>query len=450
MSKVSRCCLFFGLMLVAPSGRANNALRWHAQQNQVDADFQTSDLSTLLQQIARVTGWEIHVEPGVSNSIAVKFKNLPENEAMRRLLGNLNFAKDRTNGVTRLFVYSTAQGAATRLIKEQRDYRLANEGLVMLKHGADTNAFNKLAKKLGATVVGHDDRLGLYRLQFTDGASATTRSAIAPLKFHGRRRGKQFPGGPARSGANGANSHARRSSGPLFNLNPQPVVNGPIVGLVDTDLNVPSQYQKYMLPPIDEIGQTGVSSDAPSHGTVMLETMLGAMSSSPSMIQPVIVYGNTDSTTMYELTEGLVKAIDAGANPINVSSGGTGNSVIMGSLIQQATQQGIQIVAAAGNSGGTGNTYPAAYPGVLAVTASASNGSIGFVCGRMAISSSHGPGHRYGSVERFNMDGARHFPGHSRRHRDDSCFGKRPALKSATSCRPSDENNAAPLPVTQY
>jgi hypothetical protein len=165
-------------------------------------------------------------------------------------------------------------------------------------------------------------------------------------------------------------------TGSLFNLNPQPVANGPIVGLVDTDLNVPSQYQKYMLPAIDEVGQTGVSPDAPSHGTMMLETMLGAMAGSPSMVQPVIVYGNTDSTTMYELTEGLVKAIDAGANPINVSSGGTGNSLIMGSLIQQATQQGIQIVAAAGNTAGTTDTYPAAYPGVLAVTAAAQNGQL--------------------------------------------------------------------------
>jgi len=377
MSKVSRWLpLFFGLLLVAPGARADNALRWHAQQNQVDADFQTSDLSTLLQQIARVTGWEIHVEPGVSNSIAVKFKNLPENEALRRLLGNLNFAKDRTNGVTRLFVYSTAQGAATRLIKEKRDYRMANEGLVMLKHGADTNAFNKLAKKLGATVVGHDDRLGLYRLQFPDGASATTglQSLLSSSMVAAAE--NNFLVDPPAPVQMAQVPTPAAPSGPLFNLNPQPVVNGPIVGLVDTDLNVPSQYQKYMLPPIDEIGQTGVSSDAPSHGTVMLETMLGAMSSSPSMIQPVIVYGNTDSTTMYELTEGLVKAIDAGANPINVSSGGTGNSVIMGSLIQQATQQGIQIVAAAGNSGGTGDTYPAAYPGVLAVTASASNGQL--------------------------------------------------------------------------
>ncbi len=363
-------------MLAGVGVRADNSLRWHSKQNQVDADFQSSDLSALLKQIARVTGWEIHVEPGVSNSIAVKFKDLPENEALRRLLGNLNFAKERTNGVTRLFVYSTAQGAATRLIKEKRDYRIANEGLLLLKHGADTNAFNKLAKKLGATVVGHDDRLGLYRLQFPDAAAAA--SGLQSLASSGMVAAAEnnFLVDPPAPVQMAQVPTPAAPTGSLFNLNPQPAANGPIVGLVDTDLNVPTQYQKYMLPPIDEVGQTGVSSDSPSHGTVMLETMLGAMSGSPSMVQPVIVYGNTDSTTMYELTEGLVKAIDAGANPINVSSGGTGNSLIMGSLIQQATQQGIQIVAAAGNTAGTADTYPAAYPGVLAVTAAAPNGQL--------------------------------------------------------------------------
>jgi hypothetical protein len=49
---------------------------------------------------------------------------------------------------------------------------------------------------------------------------------------------------------------------------------------------------------------------------------------------------------------------------------------LLGSLIQEATSKGIQIVAAAGNTPGTEDTYPAAYPGVLAVTASDPNGQL--------------------------------------------------------------------------
>jgi len=362
------------LFLAAASARANNSLNWRAKQDQVDADIQRSDLITLLKNIARATGWKVYVEPGASNSISVKFKDLSENDALRRLLGNLNYAKDQTNGVSRLFVYRTAPGAATQLVKEEkRDYRIANEDLVKLKRGADTNTIDQLAKKLGAKIVGRDDRIGLYRLQFGDAAGADAAlQSLASDPSVAAAEGNYVVDPPAPVQM----AQTQTPSGSLFNLNPQPVTSGPIVGLVDTAVDAPDQFQKYMLKPIDVVGQTSAPSDQPSHATSMLETMLGAMSANPSMIQPVIVYGNGESTTTMDLMEGILAAINAGANPINVSSGGTGNSQLLGSLIQEATSKGIQIVAAAGNTPGTEDTYPAAYPGVLAVTASDPNGQL--------------------------------------------------------------------------
>jgi serine protease len=85
---------------------------------------------------------------------------------------------------------------------------------------------------------------------------------------------------------------------------------------------------------------------------------------------PVDVYGSGESTTTYEVMEGVLAAINAGANPINLSLGGTGESTMLGSLIQEGVQKGIVFVAAAGNTPGEGDVYPASYPGVLSVTAS--------------------------------------------------------------------------------
>jgi hypothetical protein len=108
----------------------------------------------------------------------------------------------------------------------------------------------------------------------------------------------------------------------------------------------------------------------------MLETMLGSMAADPSMVQPVIVYSGNQSTTTYDLMNGVIQAINLGDNPISISSGGTGNSVVFGDLIAEAQQKGIQFVAATGNSGGNEDDYPAAYPGVLSVTASGPNGQL--------------------------------------------------------------------------
>jgi len=347
---------------------ATDTLNWRTKQNQVDADIQMWDLSTLLKKIARQTGWKVYVEQDASTQISVKFKDLSPEEALRRLLGKLNYSKDQTNGVCRLFVYRTLAKAATQAVApEKKDYRIANEDLVKLKRGA-TNSIDELAKKVGAKVIGRDDRIGLYRLQFDDAASAT--AGLQGLTSD-----------PSVAAADGNYSVDRptpaqmtqvpnAAAGPAFNINPQPVANGPIVGLVDTAVDPPSQFSPYMLTPINITGQQDTPGSDPSHGTSMLETLLEAMPNDPSKILPVDVYGSGESTTTYEVMEGVLAAINGGANPINLSLGGTGESTMLGDLIQEGVQKGIVFVAAAGNTPGEGQVYPASYPGVISVTAS--------------------------------------------------------------------------------
>ncbi len=159
--------------------------------------------------------------------------------------------------------------------------------------------------------------------------------------------------------------------GAPFSLNPTPDTSGPILGLVDTAVDPPAQFKPYMLSPLNVTGETDAPSSAdPSHGTMMLETMLNAMGGNPSQILPVDVYGSGDTTSTFEVIQGVVAAINAGANPISMSLGGTGDSQLLGSLIQEGIQKGIVFVAAAGNSPGEGAVYPAGYPGVIGVTAS--------------------------------------------------------------------------------
>jgi hypothetical protein len=374
-------CFFLALLCLAlplaaaagPSAADADSLSWRVKQKQVDAGFKDWPLSKLLKKISAATGWKVYVEPGTTQQVSVKFKNLPEDEALRRLLGKLNYFRDETNGVPRLFVFQTVSAAATlRVRAEKKDYRIPNELLVKLKR-APTNYIDRLAGQLGAKVIGRDDRIGFYRLQFADGVAAdgalqslSSNPDVAaadsnylvdpPTPF------QLTQAGPA-------------PSGPFFNLNP-PDVNGPVVGLIDTSVDPPDQFQKYMLKPVSVVGAPDAPADQPSHGTAMLETMLGSMAADPSMIQPVIVYSGSQSTTTYDLMNGIIQAINLGDNPISISSGGTGDSAVFGDLIAEARQKGIQFVAATGNSGGDQNDYPAAYPGVISVTASAPNGQL--------------------------------------------------------------------------
>jgi len=377
MRKVSRFLL--ALVCLTLSGRAalaseTNGLAWHIKQNQVDAQIQNWSLPRLLKKISSVTGWKVYVEPGTAGDISVKFKNLPEDEALRRLLGHLNYFRDKTNGVSRLFVFRTVSTAATQMVQAdpKKDYRIPNELVVKLKRNS-TNSIDQLAKQLGAKIISRDDKLGLYRLQFADGSTADT--ALQSLASDPSVAAADANYSVDRPTPVQLASVGPAASAPAFNLNP-PNVNGPIVGLVDTSVDPPDEFQKYMLKPISVVGTSEEPTDQPTHGTGMLETVLGSMASNPSMVLPVDVYGSGESTTTYDVMEGIVAAVNAGANPINLSLGGTGDSSMMESLIEEAAQKGVQFVAASGNTPGTEVTFPAAYPGVLAVTASGANGQL--------------------------------------------------------------------------
>jgi hypothetical protein len=83
-----------GLAASSPS-----TLAWHPADDRVSADIHGEALWPLLEDIAHQTGWHILVEPGADRLADVKFNNLPPGEALKKLLGDLNFALvPQTNG----------------------------------------------------------------------------------------------------------------------------------------------------------------------------------------------------------------------------------------------------------------------------------------------------------------------------------------------------------------
>ena len=69
----------------------------------------------------------------------------------------------------------------------------------------------------------------------------------------------------------------------------------------------------------------------------------------------------------------LVKAVqtcaDNGANVVNMSLGGSQSSVTEKNALQTISNQGVLLIAAAGNSGNTEHSYPASYDSVMSVAA---------------------------------------------------------------------------------
>lgn len=91
-------------------------------------------------------------------------------------------------------------------------------------------------------------------------------------------------------------------------------------------------------------------------------------------VRPIKVLDDTGSGSDANLINGINWAVKNGARVINMSLGGEGDNPILHTAIKNAVANGVVLVAAAGNSGSSALNYPAAYPEVLSVAATNTNG----------------------------------------------------------------------------
>jgi serine protease len=80
--------------------------------------------------------------------------------------------------------------------------------------------------------------------------------------------------------------------------------------------------------------------------------------------------------SLSDIADGIVWAADRGADVINLSLGGGGGSQTMENALSYAVNNGVLVVAAAGNSGRRGVSYPAAHNECVAISALDPDGSL--------------------------------------------------------------------------
>jgi len=357
---------------------------WKAKK--VDAQVDGAPLRTVLGKVAAATGWQIYLEPDTERIVSVKFKNATHGEALRNLLGDLNFALlPQTNAPSKLFIYRTSLQEATQLITaapppKPKSALIPNELIVTLKPGAK-EGIEALARRLGAKVIGSAEGLRSYRLQFTDETAAEAARDLLARENQGVEVDSNFLiESPTRT------ERLQLSSPPPFSLKPKVSTDGSkvIVGLIDTPVqSLTPGMNEFLLPSIHVAGPPATSASELSHGTSMAETILQALSFSSEeaggssvRVLPVDVYGSNPETTTFDVIRGIYSAINAGATIINMSMGGEGANELLSDLIQQAHAEGVIFFGAAGNQPSTNPTFPAAYQDVVAVTAGDKKGNI--------------------------------------------------------------------------
>jgi thermitase len=86
-------------------------------------------------------------------------------------------------------------------------------------------------------------------------------------------------------------------------------------------------------------------------------------------IMPVKAMGAKGYGTTFDIANGIVWAVDHGADVINLSLGNYQPSKVLEEAVKYAYSKNVVMVSAAGNDGSNQPTYPSAYPEVLSVAA---------------------------------------------------------------------------------
>ena len=155
------------------------------------------------------------------------------------------------------------------------------------------------------------------------------------------------------------------------------VGEGVTVAVLDTGVSAGSDGFDRLLSGIDTVGDGNGAQDFDGHGTHVAGTIaqstrngFGTAGVAPGVrLLPVQVLGANGAGSAVTVARGIVEAVDAGADVLNLSLGTGAPSRIIEQAVDYATDRGVVLVAASGNAGWNRVDWPAADPDVIAVGA---------------------------------------------------------------------------------
>lgn len=145
--------------------------------------------------------------------------------------------------------------------------------------------------------------------------------------------------------------------------------SGVLVAVLDSGIQKHVYFDDAKFNFIDLTGK-GISGAGSDHGTAVASILVGREGLVPAAELLVIrVLDDQGMGTSFDVADGIVRAVNRGAQIINLSLGVYQDSQILRQAVQYASDRGVLLVAAAGNEGYDQLPYPAAYSQVLSVTA---------------------------------------------------------------------------------
>lgn len=352
-------------------------------------DVRNEPLTTILDEFTR-GGIRIRIDPKIHPRITASFDDRPIGAALGSILRSYDYAliwgKEKGDGseepsLREIQIFEKGQEgkslpfySKTNLVIEQdaKGVLYVKDTLLVRFDPAMSDSERRtLLELIGATIVDESASLAIIRLHLPEGSDAP---AIA----------KTLARVPGIQGVEPDYAHALEGDKPVSTdefspeaLEPSASTGSTTIAVLDSGLLGDYADSRFVEGAYDAVSSSTLSGDTLGHGTQMaliasgtvvpLGAQKGKTEGSP--VVAIRAFDDNGFTSNYTLIRGIDYAIDSGAKVLSMSWGSEQSSPFLQSAMKYATDQGVLVVAAAGNTPSGKPVYPAAFENVIGVGA---------------------------------------------------------------------------------
>jgi subtilisin family serine protease len=246
----------------------------------------------------------------------------------------------------------------------------AGADVLRLRDGTGPTDAARLAERYGATVLDSIPQLDAYLLSDLPPAAARSLAARRLVRSVEPNGSDALAAGPP---YRGSDWHLQATHVPDV----WPLTGGDpsvTVAILDTGVDLDRPELTANLVHGTDVTSDDEPRDRNGHGTFVAGIVAsngfvnGVCPACSLMPIKVVPTGSTEAPK-FDSAQGIVWAVDHGADVINLSFGGSDRSDVQEDAVRYALARGVVVVAAAGNERSSTPQYPAAYDGVIAVGA---------------------------------------------------------------------------------
>ena len=378
------------------AGAQGLVLRLDEERISLEADGDR--LVTILEEFSRF-GVAVKLEPGIDAIVTGSLDDVEINQGLGELLASFNYLLfwrvldgpvGRITALSGMHIFRPGHQESV-IAFEPKDGRLEvvrrrglppharSEILLGLKPGTNMKQFKELLASVGGTVVDSLGGLGIYLVRLPRGAdvpraaAALTRNpwvAVAEPNYV-----YDLPRAAASSGPETGRTQAA----------PPPPAGAAALAIFDSGLDGLPLLDDAVTGSYNAVNPGEPMSDTVGHGTQM--ALIGAGAVAPDGIPlaavdesvPILAVRSFDDegrATNYGLLRGIDYTVDHGGRVISMSWGTETSSEFLEYAIGYAQEKGLLVVASAGNQPINRPMYPAAYEGVLGISAVTPDGEL--------------------------------------------------------------------------